>query len=136
MDLGTPAFFHGFRRSDWVYQVLKKKTRHPTHLSWFLVVETRLRPSPVSGQLVFGSVRVVWAGGSVPGFPWTPLAETFYCFRTFKLFNIWTPPFCTNPNTWLTPTTWRCCWLQNSSLYQQWRSKSTWLQNSKTQKTQ
>ena len=62
--------------------------------------------------------------------------ETFYCFRTSKLFNIWTPPFCTNPNTWLIPTTWRCCWLQNSSLHQQWRSKSTWLQNSKAQKTQ
>ena len=31
-------------------------------------------------------------------------AETFYCFRTFKLFNIWTPPFlCTDPSTWLTP---------------------------------
>ena len=41
-------------------------------------------------------------------------AETFYCFRTFELFNIWTPPFlmhwsqyvtnqwCTAPSTWLT----------------------------------
>ena len=30
-------------------------------------------------------------------------AETFYRFRTSKLFNIWTSPFwCTNPNTWLT----------------------------------
>ena len=40
-------------------------------------------------------------------------AETFYCFRTSKLFNIWTSPFldgsqyvtnqwCTAPSTWLT----------------------------------
>ena len=40
-------------------------------------------------------------------------AETFYCLRTSKLFNIWTPPFlhgsqyvtnqwCMAPNTWLT----------------------------------
>ena len=28
--------------------------------------------------------------------------ETFYYFRTSKLFNIWTPPFCTNPSTRLT----------------------------------
>ena len=27
--------------------------------------------------------------------------ETFYRFRTFELFNIWMPPFCTNPSTWL-----------------------------------
>ena len=28
----NPTFFHGFRRSDQVYRVLKKKTRHSTHL--------------------------------------------------------------------------------------------------------
>ena len=60
-------------------------------------------------------------------------AEIFYRFRTFKLFNIWTPPFCTDPNTWITPATWRC-WLQSSSLHQQWRSRSTWLQNLKAQR--
>ena len=28
--------------------------------------------------------------------------ETFYRFRTFELFNIWTPSFmCTDPSTWL-----------------------------------
>ena len=26
-------------------------------------------------------------------------AETFYSFRTFKLFNIWTPSFCMDPST-------------------------------------
>ena len=62
--------------------------------------------------------------------------ETFYRFKTSELFNIWTPPFCTDPGMWLTPTTWRCCWLQSSSLHQQWRSRSTWLQNLKVQKTQ
>ena len=62
--------------------------------------------------------------------------ETFYCFRTSELFNIWMPPFCTNPSMWKTPTTWRCCRLQSSSFHQQWRSRSTWLQNPKTQKTQ
>ena len=29
-------------------------------------------------------------------------AETFYHFKTSKLFNIWTPPFCMDPRTWLT----------------------------------
>ena len=28
--------------------------------------------------------------------------KTFYDFRTSKFFNIWTPPFCTDPSTWLT----------------------------------
>ena len=56
-------------------------------------------------------------------------AEIFYRFRTFELFNIWTPTFCTDPSTWLTPATWRCYWLQSSSLHQQWISRSTWLQN-------
>ena len=28
--------------------------------------------------------------------------ETFYVFRTSELFNIWTPPFCMAPNSWLT----------------------------------
>ena len=71
-------------------------------------------------------------------------AKTFYCFRTSELFNIWMSPFwCTNPSTWLT----NCanpsmqlnhqleedCWLQSSSLHQQWRSRGTWLQNPKAQ---
>ena len=45
-------------------------------------------------------------------------AETFYRFRTSKLFNIWTPPFlhesqyvtnqwCTAPSMWLTHQLWR-----------------------------
>ena len=28
--------------------------------------------------------------------------EIFYHFRTSKLFNIWMPPFCTDPSMWLT----------------------------------
>ena len=32
---------------------------------------------------------------------------------------------CTNPNTWLTPPTWRRCWLQSSLIHQQWRSGSS-----------
>ena len=74
-------------------------------------------------------------------------AETFYHFRTSELFNIWTPPFlhgsqyvtnqrCTAPSTWLTHQLEEDCWLQSYSLHQQWRSKSTWLQNPKAQKTQ
>ena len=38
-------------------------------------------PSPASGWSVFGSARVVWVGGSVPGLAWTPLE---YC--TGELF--------------------------------------------------
>lgn len=60
--------------------------------------------------------------------------ETFYRFRISELFNIWTSFFCTDSSTWLTPATWRCCWLQSSSLYQQWKSRSTWLQNLKVQR--
>ena len=60
--------------------------------------------------------------------------ETFYYFRIFEFFNIWTPHFCMDPSTWLTLATWRCCWLQSSSLHQQWRSISTWLQNPKAQR--
>ena len=62
--------------------------------------------------------------------------ETFYRLRTSELFNIWTPPFwCTNPNTRLThQLEEEECWLQSSSLHQQWRSRSTWLQNPKTQR--
>ena len=29
-------------------------------------------------------------------------AETFYRFKTSELFNIWSPPFCTDLSTWLT----------------------------------
>ena len=29
-------------------------------------------------------------------------AKTFYHFRTSELFNIWTPPFCTDSSMWLT----------------------------------
>ena len=56
-------------------------------------------------------------------------AKIFYRFRTSELFNVWMPTFCTDPSTWLTPATWRCYWLQSSSLHQQWISRSTWLQN-------
>ena len=69
--------------------------------------------------------------------------ETFYRFRTSKLFNIWTPPFlmhgsqyvtnqrCIAPSTWLTHQLEEDCCLQSSSLHQQWRSRSTWLQNTR-----
>ena len=71
--------------------------------------------------------------------------ETFYCFRTFELFNIWTLPFlhglqyvtnqwCTSPNMWLTHQLEEDYWLQSSSLHQQWRSGSTRLQNPKVQR--
>ena len=63
------------------------------------------------------------------------IAKTFYHFRTFELFNIWTPPFCIDSIMWLTLTIWRCWWLQSSSFHQQWRLRSTWLQNFKAQKT-
>ena len=61
-------------------------------------------------------------------------AKTFYRFRISKLFNIWTPPFCMDPNTWLTHQLEEDCWLQNSSLHQQWRLRSIWLQNSKARR--
>ena len=33
------------------------------------------------------------------------IAETFYHFRTFELFNIWMPLFCTDPSMWQTLVT-------------------------------
>ena len=33
-------------------------------------------------------------------------AEPFYRFKTSELFNIWTPPFWTDPSTWLTNDAW------------------------------
>ena len=75
------------------------------------------------------------------------IVETFYRFRTSELFNIWTPPFlhrsqyvtnhwCTALSTWLTHQLEEEVGCKSSSLHQQWRSKSTWLQNPKAQKMQ
>ena len=61
-------------------------------------------------------------------------AETFYHFRTSELFNNEYHPFCTDPSMLLTHQLEKDCWLQSSSLHQQWRSRSTWLQNPKAQK--
>ena len=60
--------------------------------------------------------------------------ETFYRFRISKFFNIWMPPFCLDPIMWLTHQLEEDFWLQNSSLHQQWRLRSTWLQNPKAQR--
>ena len=57
--------------------------------------------------------------------------ETFYRFRTSKLFNIWTPSFLHGSQYVTNTPTWKKCWLQSFSFHQQWRSRSTWLQNSK-----
>ena len=60
--------------------------------------------------------------------------ETFYHFKTSELFNIWTPPFLHRSQYVTNSPTWRRCWLQSSSLHQQWRSRSTWLQNHKAKR--
>ena len=63
------------------------------------------------------------------------ITKTFYRFRTFKLSSIWMLPmihgsqYMTNSQQLKDG-----CWLQNSSLHQQWRSKNTWLQNPKVQR--
>ena len=41
---------------------------------------------------------------------------------------------CTNPSTWLTPSTWRRCWLQSYSVHQQWRSRSSLVTKPLTQR--
>ena len=62
-------------------------------------------------------------------------AKTSYRFRTSELFNIWTPSFCcTDPSSWHIHQFEEDCWLQSSSLHQQWKSRSTWLQNPKMQR--
>ena len=62
------------------------------------------------------------------------IVETFYHFKTSELFNIWTPPFLHKSQYVTNSPTWRRCWLQSSSLHQQWRSRRTWLQNPKAQR--
>ena len=61
--------------------------------------------------------------------------EIFYRFRTFKLSSIWMPPMM-HGSQYMTNSQQLedGCWLQNSSLHQQWRSKSTELQNPKVQR--
>ena len=64
------------------------------------------------------------------------IAETFYRFRTFELFNIWTPSFLLYGSQYVTNLpTWRrllAAKFFTSSTW--WRSRSTWLQNPKAQK--
>ena len=38
-----------------------------------------------------------------------------------------TNQWCIDPSMWLTPATWRCCWLQSSSVHQQWRSRNSFV---------
>ena len=73
-------------------------------------------------------------------------AETFYHFKTSKLFNIWTPPFllhgsqyvtnqkCTTPSTWLTHQLEEDVGCKVLHFINKWRSRSTWLQNPKAQR--
>ena len=55
-------------------------------------------------------------------------AKTFYRFKTSELLNIWMPPFLHKSQYVTNSPTWKRCWLQSSSLHQQWRSRSTWFQ--------
>ena len=55
-------------------------------------------------------------------------AKTFYRFKTSELLNIWMPPFLHKSQYVTNSPTWKRCWLQSSSLQQQWRSRSTWFQ--------
>ena len=78
----------------------------------------------------------------IPNYSWTliPILNWTCSVVTISHFQ------CTTPSTWLTN---RCVdpsmrltyqleeeeyWLQSSSLHQQWRSRSTWLQNPKAQR--
>ena len=45
-------------------------------------------------------------------------------------FQYMTNQWCAAPSTWLIHQIEEDCWLQSSSLHQQWRLRSTWLQNS------
>ena len=69
-------------------------------------------------------------------------AETFYHFRTSELFNIWTPPFCIDPSTWLTPQQpfdW-CSWFatalyrNTNKIFNNGVRDFPWLQNLKAYK--
>ena len=52
-----------------------------------------------------------------------------YCseqsFRSMHESQYVTNQWCMDPNMWLTPAIWRGCWLQNSSVHQQWRSRTS-----------
>ena len=62
-------------------------------------------------------------------------AKTFYRFKTSELSSIWMltmmqrSQYVTNSQQFEDD-----CWLQSSSLHQQWRSRNTWLQNPKTKR--
>ena len=89
------------------------------------------------------STKPLSLGSTIPVDEFT--IETFYCFRAIELFNIWmlfflhgsqyvTNQWCMTLSTWLTHQLEEDFWLQSSSLNQQWRSRSTWLQNPKAQR--
>ena len=72
-------------------------------------------------------------------------SETFYRFRTFELFNIWTLPFFRHESQYVTNffaripvrdslTNLKKMLVAKFFTSQQWRSRSTWLQNPKAHK--
>ena len=63
-------------------------------------------------------------------------AKTFYHFRTFKLFNIWMPPFLLHGSQYMTslPTWRRMLAAKFFTSSTRWRSRSTWLQSPKAQR--
>ena len=65
------------------------------------------------------AVTSIWNLTKPFGLSWnTNLQLSLYCSGNLSIQ-------CTNPSTWLTPPTWRRCWLQSSSIHQQWRSRSS-----------
>ena len=64
----------------------------------------------------------------VPILNWTWSCSSLFSFDT-QISNLWLTPLHESQYMTNSSNLNDCCWLQSSSLHQQWRSRSTWLQN-------
>ena len=83
-----------------------------------------------------GNLTTTVAYSKIPTYSWTFTSIpnwTWYCssllYFVTQFSNLWLTPlhgpqYVSNSNNLN-----NCCWLQSSSIHQQWRSRSTWLQN-------
>ena len=78
---------------------------------------------------------------NIPTYSWTfalILDWTWSCNRLLsfvvQISNLWLTPLHRSQNVTNSSNLIDCCWLQSSSLYKRWRSRSIWLQNLKAYK--
>ena len=67
-----------------------------------------------------------WTFTPIPNWTWT--SSSLLSFDA-QISNLWLTPLHRSQYVTNSSNLNGCCWLQSSSLYQQWKSGSTWLQN-------